>query len=58
MNINRVSTATRQHMIGIAKQLFDDGFTSKEVAAKMCVSESTVRSLKKIIDEAKANDMK
>lgn len=58
MNIDRVSKATRQHMIGIAKQLFEDGFTSKEVAAKMCVSESTVRSLKKIIDEAKENSMK
>ena len=52
MNINRVSKETREEMVRIAKQLFDDGFTSKEIAAKMCISESTVRSLKKIINDA------
>lgn len=54
MNINRVSEETREEMIRIAKQLFDDGFTSKEVAGKMCISESTVRSLKKIIEDVES----
>lgn len=55
MNIDKLSLAKRQHMIGVAKQLYDEGFTTKEVAAKLCVSESTVRSVKKIIDEANEN---
>lgn len=52
MNINRVSEEIREEMVRIARQLFNDGFTSKEVAAKMCISESTVRSLRKIVNEA------
>lgn len=52
MNIDEMSLAKRQLLIGVAKKLYDEGFTTEEVAAKLCVSESTVRSIKKIIDEA------
>jgi DNA-binding CsgD family transcriptional regulator len=45
-------------MVGMAKQLYDEGLTTKEVAAKMGISESTVRSLKNTIDQARANGMK
>jgi DNA-binding CsgD family transcriptional regulator len=44
--------ARRQHAIGVAKQLYGQGYTTREVAAKMCLSESQVRSLKKTIDES------
>lgn len=41
--------------VGMAKRFFDEGKSVAEVAKLMCLSESKVRSLKKIIDEAKKN---
>ena len=55
MNIDKMSLAMRQQLVGLAKQLYDEGFTTKEVAAKLCVSEATVRSIKKIINKANEN---
>lgn len=55
MNIDKMSLTMRQQLVGLAKQLYDEGFTTKEVAAKLCVSESTVRSIKKIINKANEN---
>ena len=58
MIVDKHDLAKRQQMVGVAKQLFDEGYTTSEVASKMCVSESVVRSLKSTIDTAKANGMK
>lgn len=58
MNIDRLSLVKRQQLIGVAKKLYAEGFTTKEVAAKLCVSESTVRSIKKTIDKADCNKSK
>lgn len=58
MRFDKAGLEKRQMMVGIAKQLFDEGYTTKEVAAKMRLSESTVRSIEKTIDQAMANDMK
>jgi DNA-binding transcriptional regulator LsrR (DeoR family) len=58
MKFDEMSLRKRQMMVGVARQLYDEGLTTKEVAAKMCLSESTVRSIKKTIDQAKANGMK
>jgi transposase len=55
MNIDKMSLAMRQQLIGLAKQLYGEGFTTREVAAKLCVSEATVRSIKKIINKANEN---
>lgn len=46
-----VGEGTRQQMIEAVKQLYAEGHTTKDMAAKLCVSESTVRSIKKSIDE-------
>jgi DNA-binding NarL/FixJ family response regulator len=48
----------RQLAVGMAKRFFDEGKTTKEVAELMCLSESTVRSLKSTIDKAKENGYK
>jgi DNA-binding transcriptional regulator LsrR (DeoR family) len=58
MKFDEMSLRKRQMMVGMAKQLYDEGLTTKEVAAKMGISESTVRSLKNTIDQARANGMK
>lgn len=42
---------TRQRAVNLAKSLFDEGKSTSEVAAIMCLSESTVRSLKGTIDK-------
>lgn len=52
MDVNRADTVKRQIMVGQAKRLFDSGLTTVEVANKLHLSESTVRSLKKTIDDA------
>lgn len=48
----------RQLAVGMAKRLFDEGKTTKEIAQIMCLSESTVRSLKSTIDKARENGYK
>ena len=58
MRFDEMSLRKRQLMVGVARQLYDEGLTTKEVAAKMCLSESTVRSIKNTIDQAKANGMR
>lgn len=58
MKFDEMSLRKRQLMVGMARQLYDEGLTTKEVAAKMRISESTVRSIKNMIDQAKANGMK
>lgn len=44
---------TRQKAVNMAKSLFDEGKSTSEIAAIMCLSESTVRSLKSSIDKTK-----
>lgn len=46
---------TRQKAVNLARSLFDEGRSTSEVAAIMCLSESTVRSLKGTIDKTKNN---
>ena len=48
----------RQLAVGMAKRFFDEGKTVKEVADLMCLSESSVRSLKSTIDKAEENRLK
>lgn len=45
------SNTERNAAIVIAKRLFADGKSVKEVASMMCLSESKVRTLKRLIDE-------
>ena len=45
----------RQMAVGMAKRLFDDGKSVVEVANMMCLSESKVRELKNVIDDAEKN---
>lgn len=48
----------RQLAVDMAKRFFDEGKTVKEVADLMCLSESSVRSLKSTIDKAEENRLK
>ena len=41
--------AKREEMVEYVRQLHRDGYSTKDIAAKLCVPESTVRSLNKII---------
>ncbi len=43
----------RLEAIGVARQLFAEGKTVKEVARALCLSESQVRSLRNSIDDKK-----
>lgn len=58
MNIDKMKTEMRQSLIDLSKRLYAEGFTTKEVAAKLCVSESTIRSIKKVIDDESLNEIK
>lgn len=55
MNFDEMKLTKRQILVGRAKHLYDEGLTNTEVAAKLGVSESTVRSIKATIDEAEKN---
>lgn len=41
--------------VGRAKAMFENGMTVMEIAEKLGLKESTVRSYKEIIDKAEAN---
>ena len=45
-------------MIGRTKDLRDKGLSAAEIAEKLQISESTVRSYMNVIDQAEANGMK
>jgi len=45
----------RQEAVRVAKQLFDEGKSVMEVAKLMCLSESKVRSIKNVIEDADKN---
>lgn len=49
------SETQRRIAVGMAKKFYDEGKTTQEIAKLMCLSESQVRSLKKIIDDAEKN---
>lgn len=51
MNIDKMNADMRYELVRLTRVLYNEGFTTKEVAAKLCVSESTIRSVKKYIDE-------
>lgn len=40
----------------VAKHYFEEGKTTREIAKGMCLSESKVRELKNIIDDAEKNN--
>lgn len=48
----------RALMIGQTKDLRDKGLSPVEIAEKLKISESTVRSYMNVIDQAEANGMK
>lgn len=45
----------RQLQIGMTKDLMDKGLSTTEIATKLGISESTVRSHKNVIEQARAN---
>lgn len=58
MGIDKTGLRKRQIMIGKARELYNQGYTTTEIAEKMNLSESTVRSIKNTIDNAVANGYK
>ena len=44
--------ARRDEMVEYVRKLINDGYSTKDIASKLCVSESTAKSLKKIIGDA------
>lgn len=59
MTINKLDKTRREKLVSMVARMFEEGLTSGEIATKLCISESTVRSIKKdIIDKAKTNGMK
>lgn len=53
--LNDVSKTKRELLVGRTKKMLDDGMTVTEIAKKLNIPESTVRSCKEIIDKAEAN---
>lgn len=57
MDIREFSKTKREVLVGRAKRMYDAGYTSKEIATALNISEATVRSIKDVIDTAKANGL-
>ena len=45
----------RQLQIGMTKDLMNEGLSTTEIAVKLGISESTVRSYKNVIEQARTN---
>ena len=52
MNIDRFGIESRMQMIGLVKKLTDEGLSCKSIANRLCVSESTVRAVKRDIENS------
>ena len=52
MNINRLNVESRVQAIGLVKQMLDEGLSCSEIAKRLCVSESTVRAVKRDIENS------
>lgn len=53
--VDQENLRKRQMQIGQTKRLMEEGFNTVEIAAKLGISESTVRSHMNVIEQARAN---
>jgi DNA-binding NarL/FixJ family response regulator len=51
----RMGRRIREMQIGRTKRMLDDGYSVTEIAEKLKVDESTVRSYKEVIERAEKN---
>ena len=53
--LTRDGLRIRQMRIGRTKLLLEEGYSTEQIAKKLCVNESTVRAYAEIIEQAEKN---